>query len=192
MKKIMVLVVSVLFSTLVFANGTTDKAASSTVAVMNYGSNSFKVFYKAQKSGNVTVSIRNEKGEIVYSEKLLKIDGFIRPYNFENLPAGQYSIQIENQEGKQVEKVNFGAGKVEKIVTIAKVPSDEGRYLLSGFSKGADNISVHIYDAEGKTIYTEDRKVDGRFQQIYNLKNIKGSFSIEVSDDNGVLKSFGG
>jgi hypothetical protein len=190
MKKIMVVAVSVLMSTFAFAKGADEPTPASSVAVMSSGSNLFKVFYKSGKSNNVSLSIRNENNEIVFSEKLKKTDGFMRPYNFQNLPEGQYTIEVQDENGIQTEKINYGIVKIEKTVNITNVPSEDGRYLLTGFSRGADKITIRIYDAEGKTTYDETLQVDGEFAQLYNLKSLSRAFTIEVSDASGVLKNF--
>jgi hypothetical protein len=189
MKKIMVLAVGVLFSTLVFANGT-DEPSSSSFKVTNSGSDLFKVFYKASKSNDVKISIINEKERVVFSETVKKTDGFMRPYNFENLPEGRYIIDIQDENGEHVQKVNYGALKVEKQVNISRVQSEKDKYLLSGISQGADKIIVRIYDADGKIAYEETHDVDGAFARLYNLKDIKGIFMIEVSDNTKILKTF--
>jgi len=43
-----------------------------------------------------------------------KMDGFMRPYNFDGLPEGQYTIKVEDENGKTVEKINYKSGRVEK------------------------------------------------------------------------------
>jgi hypothetical protein len=190
MKKIIALSVGVLFCTLVFANGT-DEPTTSSVAVMDFRTNLFKVFYKSATYGNVKVSIFNENQTMVFSESVRKTHGFVRPYNFENLPEGQYTILVEDGTGKHSENIVWERKSLKKV-NIVKIPSTDSKYLLTGFSKNADNIRVSIYDNEGKIIFEEDRDVNGKFNQIYNLKNLKGSFSIEVSDAHGILKNFKG
>jgi len=191
MKKIMVVAAAVLFSTFAFANRMEKPVTGSSIAVMNAGSNLVRVFYKSEKLNDVKISIRNEKDLVVFSESFKQIDGFMRPYNFENLSEGKYTILVEDENGKQVEKINYGPKRIEKLVNIAKVQSEEGKYLITGTSRGADKISIRISDSDGKTIYEESRQVDGRFAQVYNLKGLKGTFSIEVSDTFGILKAFG-
>jgi hypothetical protein len=190
MKKIIVLAGSVLFSTLVFANGTDKPSTSeSSVAVLNSsGSNLFKVFYKAPHSNKVKVSILNEKNEVLFSETLRKMDGFVRPYNFDGLPEGDYVIQIEDEFGKQTEKVKYNAGKIEKIVNVTK-SAEAGKYLLTGISKSKDTIHVLIYDSANQLLFEENLQVNGEFGQMYNLKYVAKPFTMIVSDSKGVLKS---
>ena len=189
MKKISLLFVGVLFCTLVFANETDEPiVSSSSVAVTNStGSSLFKLYYTAYTPGDVKVSILNHSGRLVFAEKLKKTDGFIRPYNFQGLEAGDYIIQIENAEGKRLEKVHYNAGKIEKLINIAKLP-EEGKYLLSVASQGADLVNINIYDVNNELIYTQSSYVNKEFAEVINLKSIH-AFTIEVTDSHGLLKT---
>ena len=190
MKKINLLMAGVLFSTLVFANGPDEtKNSSASVAVMNpSGSSLFKVFYKSSKTGDVRVSILNASGKEVLTEKIKRMDGFVRPYNFQGLAEGEYTIQVENEDGKLVEKVNYASGRVERLINVIKMNGDEGKYLLTVATKKASDYTINIYDEAGNLAYNEKRAVNGEFAQVYNLKQLK-TFTIEVTDSDGIAKS---
>ena len=197
MKKIIVLTLSVLCCTLVFANGTDDPSKmTSSVALLNLkGSNIVKVLYKAPRLGKVKISIINERDERIFRETIRGMDGFIRPYNFDGLPDGAYTIEIEDVFGKQVEKLNYHWGKIDnsgntgKLIRLAKLPGTETKYLLTGLAQNEDDIQVRIYDEDSKLVFEENRRVLGEFGKIYDLKDLSGPFTIEVSDKAGVLKS---
>jgi hypothetical protein len=188
MKKISLLFVGVLFCTLVFANGTDEPTSSSSVAVTNVtGSSLFKLYYTANTVGDVKISILDQQGNMLFTEKLKKTKGFVRPYNFGHLEEGTYAIQIDNEEGRRVEKVYYSAGKFNKVISIVKL-TEKGKYLFAIKTEAADNVEVNIYDAHNKLIHSQKKLVDREFAEIFNLKNIN-EFTIEVSDDSGLLKS---
>src|SRR5712671_4819212 len=83
-------------STIAFANPN----ESSMTVVAGENANIFKVVYKSTAATRVQVSIRNEKNEIVFSESFRKMNRFTRPYNFKDLPEGQYTIEIKDNHGK--------------------------------------------------------------------------------------------
>jgi hypothetical protein len=188
MKKIMTFAAGVLFSTLAFADGSTGVTGSK-VAVVNSGSDLIQVFYKAAKSTTVTVSILNENEEKVFTEKM-KGENFMRPYNFKGLPSGNYTIRVSDADGTHSEKIEYGISSQENKATVLRLNSTNDRYLVSGFTPLAESISVKIYDADGKVIFQDDLKADGKFAKVYNLAAVKGSFTIQVSDKDGSLKDF--
>jgi hypothetical protein len=191
MKKIIVLTVSVLFCTLVFANGTDDPSVgSSSVVVLNAnGSNLFKVFYKANRFGKVKVSILDQDQQVVFSETLRKINGFMRPYNFDGLQEGVYTILIEDMFGTRSEKVNYTVIRSKTFVRLVKLTGEGNKYALTGRAFKEDEIRVRIYDAANEMVFEKGYKVAGEFGELYNLKNLSGSFTIEVSDRSSVLKT---
>ncbi len=192
MKNINLLLASVLMCTLVSARGT-DKPISeaSSVAITNAkGSTLFKLYYKSLKPGRVQISITDKNGVTVFMESLKRVDGFIRPYNFKNLPKGQYTVLIEDDSGRTVEKVEYQSDKEnEALIHVQRLASKENKFLLTIASPNEENVSITIHDEGGVLIHSETQLISSAFAQVYDLKNIK-SFTIEVANRTGVLKSF--
>jgi hypothetical protein len=192
MKKILTLSL-VLFSTVMFANGTDDdkKASSSAsgAAVIKNGDNTFRVIYKSEKESDVKVSIRNDKDELVYSEKVNNTDGFTRPYNFESLSEGDYTIAIEDGTKKQVEKVSYRAPKITKTLNVLKVSGDQGRFLVMAAGQGDEQITISIFDGQSNLIHKSFESTSGNFSKLYNLKSVKGHLTFEIANQNGEVKT---
>jgi len=93
-KTVSLLAVLMVMSTMIFARrlDTPAAAAASGMAVMKTGS-IFKVYYKGLKENTVKVTILNSNKDIIYREIVKNTAGFARPYNFVNLPEGDYSIE---------------------------------------------------------------------------------------------------
>jgi hypothetical protein len=171
----------------VFARGIDGPVKGSSVAITNnIGSTLYKVYYKSERLGNVKVSILDEKGYTLFDETMNKVDGFLRPYNFVGLPEGQYTVKVEDENGKVVEKVNYKSGRVEKLIHVQKLAGEE-KYMLSISSPIPEDVFIYIFDEKDNLIHNEIQSIKGEFAQIYNLKGIK-SFTIEVSDKLGVVK----
>lgn len=189
MKKISLLLSGVLLCTLLSANATPYGKGASSVAITNVnGSTLFKLYYKAEKTGRVKISITNEEGVALFEETLYRVDGFVRPYNFESLPEGQYTIAIEDENGKTIEKVNYQSGKVEKLIHVQKLSSEENKYLLTIASAKPEEVFIYIFDNNGNLVFNEIQSVGSEFARVYDLSNYK-SFTIEVLDKRGTLKS---
>jgi hypothetical protein len=189
MKKILTLSASVLICTLVFARGIDGPIkGSSSVAITNVtGSKLYKVYYKSDKPGKVKVSVISENGDAVFNETLKKVDGFLRPYNFDGLTEGKYTIKVEDEYGKTVEKINYKAGRAEKLIQVHKL-AGENKYLHSISSPKPEDVFIYIFDDKGNLVHNEIQSINGDFAQVYNLTEMK-SFTIEVSDKFGALKT---
>lgn len=183
MKKIYVFTAAVLFSTAVFAGGTPDKPASATgVAVLKQGESVFKLIYKSAQAGSVKVSIYDAKSKLVFSETIKRKDGFIRPYEFDGMSKGLYTIEVTDQDGKQTEKISYGAA--EQLVSVVKI-SGEDRFLLTVAGKGDGKVNINIFDGNDALIHHETKAFSNSFGQVYKLKNVKRDVTFEVSDENG-------
>jgi len=187
MKKLLSISAIVLFSTVVFAGGTvlSPKSISGIAVVKGPVNGLFKVYYKAAEAANVKISILNDQDQQVFTETLRKVDGFIRPYSFNNLPEGFYTIRIEDGTSVQAEKVEYRSGEIEKLIHVRKVASEEGKYLFTATGKGQENITINIYNPADQLLYTESRLVKDTYATVYNLSKVKGAISFEVVHSNG-------
>jgi hypothetical protein len=177
-----------IISTGSFAHRLDNPASLSRMGVIRSGS-TFKVFYKGTALNKVVINIYNSDGVKVLSDNLGKQDSFIRPYNFSQLSEGQYTIELTDETGKQVERVEYRNGKIEKLATLIKLSGEAGKYLLMVPSPDADVLEVKISDASGKVVYQSKEKVQGDFAKVYDLKSLSGSFDLSITDSKGVTKT---
>lgn len=173
-----------------FANGVDDNPAASAsgAAVIKNGESTFRVIYKSEKENDVKVSILNDKNQVVFSEKLNNTDGFSRPYNFESLNEGDYTITIEDGSKKTLEKVSYGSPKVSKMLNVLRV-SNEGKFLITAAGKGSEVINVSIYDGLHNLLHSSYEKTNGDFAKVYNVKSLKGHVTFEIANENGEVKT---
>lgn len=190
MKKIIAITSIVLFSTAMFAGGAEEspKSSSGIAVIQNAENGLFKVYYKAAEAANVKVSILNDENQEVFTETIRKVNGFVRPYNFQNLKEGEYTIRIDDGTQSQAEKVVYQSGKLEKLIQVRKMKSDEGKYLLTASGQGKEQITVNIYDSTDKIIYTELQQINDTFAQVYNLSQVKGGIAFEIIHANGTAQ----
>lgn len=175
----------VLVSAVTFANGS-DRPRLAVVSQTN--SNSYKVIYQGEKIGNVKMTILNEKGEVLFSETTKGVNGFSRPVNFAGMSAGEYTIEVADESGKEVQKVTYGSKATLNQVHVAKI-SESGKYLLSVGSQGKDEINVRIFDGAHNLVHSEDLTINGNYGLVYNLKSIVGTPTFEVTDNVGNLRT---
>lgn len=187
-KTLSILAALTIFSTALFANNIDKPNAATGMAIMKNGT-TVKLFYKGTKQADVKISIYNAANTLVYSETIKNVDGFVRPYNFTNLEEGEYSIELHGENGRQVERVIYKLGKVEKLANVMLVTGESNKYILSVANKGQDVLTIKIFGDKGTLLYSKTENVDGDFAQVYNLDKYKGSVTFEVSDSKGVTKS---
>jgi hypothetical protein len=186
---------SLFFAALVFVSAVAaaagkDEPRTGMAVIPVKGTEVFKVIYKGQSAGKVKLNIYNDQSKLILSENFNGVDGFICPLNFSGLTNGEYTIELIDANGKKIEKINYQPNKNAAIVHVSKIRNEEGKYLLSvGNSQGIDQISVKIFDVQNNLIHTEIKSVNGDFAQVYKLENSSSSYTFEVSDGNGSIKT---
>lgn len=147
----------------------------------------FKLFYKGNKTEDVTVKIYDQQGVQVFSETLRNLDSFMRPYNLNTLTEGEYTVELSNSEGKSLEKISYTRQPVGRPMNLVRVKNSD-KYLLRIPNKGSDVLIVRVYDAFENLLYENSEPVNGDFAKLYNLSRI-GNFHFEVTDSSGVTQS---
>jgi hypothetical protein len=183
-KTLSVLLVLMAFSSVVFARRLDNPGATPSAAVVKTGS-TFKLYYKGSQQADVKVSILDAGNHLVFSETIKDVEGFVRPYNFENLPEGDYTIKISDKNGRQIEKISYKQEKSEALSHLLKVAGTDAKYLLTVANRGESDVTVRIYDNANKMIYSQKEKVSSDFAKVYNLEGIGGEFIFEVTDATG-------
>jgi hypothetical protein len=168
----------------VFARRLDNPGATPSAAVVKTGS-TFKLYYKGSQQADVKVSILDAGNHLVFSETIKDVEGFVRPYNFENLPEGDYTIKISDKNGRQIEKISYKQEKSEALSHLLKVAGTDAKYLLTVANRGESDVTVRIYDNANKMIYSQKEKVSSDFAKVYNLEGIGGEFIFEVTDATG-------
>jgi hypothetical protein len=186
MKKIsLILVMLVMIQSVVSANAIDHPSPTSGMAIMKIGS-TVKVFYKGVKAGPVKIVILDENGKIVFTETFRKVENFIRPYNFSSLKEGNYTIELSDADGKQVEQVVYTKGGIQRLAHLARLVGATDKYILSLVNKGEDVIVVKVYDSSNAIIYNQQETISGDFAKIYNLKKVTGPVTFAITDKNGI------
>jgi hypothetical protein len=189
MKKILsVLIMLGVTSSVVWAGSVEKPGATPHFAIVKEGA-TFKLIYKGAQPMDVKVHIRDEHNNIVFTEVLRRIDGFVRPYNFSKLPEGIYSIAISNQLGTQVESVQYDGSRQEALAHLTKVAGSE-KYVLTVPRRDSNGFTVRIYDSANRVIYDKEESSAGDFAKVYNLDELSGKFLLEVTHENGATKTF--
>jgi hypothetical protein len=188
----MIVVLTVMYSAVV-ANAIDKPKSPVGTSVIKSGS-VFKLFYKGTRPSDVTVTILDEKGTAVYKETLRNVENFMRPYNFSSLKEGEYTIELNHEDGKQLQKISYHnavATAQKKLMNLLRVPGTE-KYMLRVSNKGNETLKVSVFDAKHALVYSGTEKIDGDFAKIYDMNEVGQGFVIEVTDQNGITQSLSG
>ncbi len=167
-----------------------DEPGSQGLAVVPVkGSEVFKIIYKGESSSKVKLNIYNSSSEIVFSETMNGVNGFIRPLNFTGLQFGEYTVELTDASGKKVEKINYQPAKSESNVHVSKLVNEEGKFLVSVAKASSETITVKIFDEANNLLHMNTKQVAGDFAQLYTLKDFAGAVTFEVSDNTGSIKT---
>jgi len=187
-KSISIALLMVFFAT-VFATGKGDPGSQGLAVVAVKGSEVFKVIYKGETSSRVKLNVYNADSEIVFSETMNHVDGFIRPLNFNGLKFGEYTIELVDAAGKKSERVNFQPMKSESTIHVSKLDKESGKFLLSVERNKSKVISVKIFDSANNLLHSNSEEVSVDYAKLYTLKNISGGVTFVVSDNAGYTKT---
>jgi hypothetical protein len=183
MKKIILLSTLCLSLTAVSLAGKKSDAPDPGFSVIQNGP-VLKVLYKGTKPCNVKVSILDSNMQRVFSESLRQTEGFARPYNIEQLPKGEYIVEVTDDSGATRQSVVINGKKSGKGFHIEKVHDSSDRYLFMA-AKDAGSVQLQVVDRNGRTVYNESKTIKKDFAQVYNLSALKGEGYLLVKDANG-------
>lgn len=189
MKKILMMVMVIMIASgAAVARRLNAPEISADATIIKSGS-TFKLSYTRSELSSVKISIYNDKHDLVFTETIHKISSFMRPYNFSDLPEGEYSIEINDGTSKVVEKVTYKKETTEKYFKWAPVTGETNKFVLSIANRGTEVVTINIYDSKGNLQYTKHEKLNGNFARIYSLKKISGKVLVEVVDAKGNIKA---
>lgn len=186
MKKLFVMFgVLMLISRVAFAGEVTNpKATHTSVSVKG---EIVKIFYRSENSDRVKVTIYDAASKAVFTEEIKRKSSFIRPYNLENLPYGEYTISLEDKNGRTEEKVMFAKEAVSVQASIIH-KKESRKAMVALFSTGETEVTYTVLDINDNVLYTKSESVNGQAAKSFNLEKIKGAVTIQVADSKGLLK----
>ncbi|HTF21517.1 MAG TPA: hypothetical protein VK658_25740 [Chryseolinea sp.] len=169
------------------AVGKDEPAALGLAVVPVKGSEVFRVIYKSENPSKVKLSVYNAASEVVFTETMASVGGFIRPLNFSGLAFGEYTIELTDALGKKSEKVSYQPTKSTTNVHVAKLAQAD-KFLLSVTNGGKETITVKIFDEANNLVHVSSKEVTGDYAQLFSVKELAG-VTFEISNNAGELKT---
>lgn len=186
MKKLVVLFGALMIISRVALAGevTAPKATSTSVTMKG---EVVKIFYRSENADRVKVTILDASSKAVFSEEIKNRSSFVRAYNLENLPFGEYTIVLEDKNGRTEEHFTYAKPAVDVQANIIKI-RDSRKAIVTLFSKGEAEVTYSVLDIDNNVLYSQTQKVNGQAAKSFNLEKVKGAVTVQVSDSKGILK----
>ena len=131
----------------------------------------FHVTYKNPTQSAVKLAILDANGQEVFSEKVISKSGFTRPYNFSELPKGDYHIRITDNAEVYDELLCHRDQKW--VARVAKVKGQENKYIVAIPHQNHHEIAVQVYNQNEELVFSENQTVDTDFAKIYKVRDLE-------------------
>jgi len=185
----LMLVVATAFAT--EKDKTNPKSSKKKVAVINNSPQKFKLIYLDKETqGDVKVALRDENGKLVHSTTVKNKEGFAQPYDFNNLPAGEYTFSVTDPDGSELtEKVTLEKPSNEPNFAADILNVNDGkkfRLAVVNKNKLALPMQIKLYDNDNNLIHEEKIENLYGFRKTYDLSDVNGDyFRFTVSNSTG-------
>ena len=178
-------VFSVLMIVLIAGSAVFAKEKPEANATVTRNGSKYNVFYKRNEQADVKITIYDSSGKLIFQERLNKVNGFLRPYDFSNLAEGCYAIEINDGSSVVRKSVTYQHETHPLLSKLAPVAGTKNKYLLTVSNKEKQTLTVRIYDDQNDLQYSEETEVDGDFGKVYTLNRFNGNVWFEVVDSKG-------
>lgn len=160
------------------------------VQVLAKADQTFKVIYQAEEKSEVKVNIYDGKSHKIFSEVIPQTDGFSKPYNFKNLPQGNYTFEVISQGIKSREVVTNQIEAPKQTIKALLIPTQSrGKFQLMVMSNEMSPVHIAVLDHQDRVLLEETVDSDKTFGKVYDLHRLRHSEArFVVTSASGVLK----
>jgi hypothetical protein len=143
------------------------------------GSGIFLVKYLGIQTGDVKLTIKDATGGILLNESIKEVKGFSLPVNLEGVGEGVYTVEVGNKSFQEVGTIDYTNQTPATYTHVSQV--GDNRYMLSVAHAGTESVRIKILNDNGLPVYDKEVLVRGNFASVYDLPNIVGMPSFEVT-----------
>ncbi len=186
-KPIIMAVLLTVISAVAFAStGTTALSTTSKFQVVENTNSRYDLYYVSENFGNVTVRITNENGKLINTDKLTGVKAFKRTYNLKGLPAGNYSVEVKNVEGKATQSIFHNPSIKSSLHSIVgQLPNANKFKVFVGPNNANSKVRVRIYNDKDELLLKDSmNSVEEGFSKTYDLSDVDSNF-VTFKIDNG-------
>ncbi|MEO1049950.1 MAG: T9SS type A sorting domain-containing protein [Bacteroidota bacterium] len=171
----MLAVLLTVISTSLFAADKKDDNAKVGI-VANTAIPVYNLVYEGESAGNVKVKIYDADGRIILTDFFKSEGKFVKPYNFKNLAAGNYTFEVTGADFELTEEVVFNANTVKKASNVqAKLVKSNNfkKFSLIVYGEEVAPVTVSIFNKDNELVFVKTVDMDDNFFQVYNLEQLR-------------------
>jgi hypothetical protein len=143
----------------------------------------YLIKYTGSKTGKVTVSIKDSKGNEIITRSILAVRDFSMPINFSSVAEDIYTVQIDNGTEKVTQTLNYTN---ETAPTFSHVTNlGNKHYLFTASHAGLEKILIVITDGNGAIVFEENKVIKGDAAFLFDLTKVSGQPTFDVTEESG-------
>jgi hypothetical protein len=178
MKKTLLVLLALLMACFTISSAKVDLKKKSKVAVLQQD-DLVRLCYEGTTFTEVEVSIKDTEGREIFNEQINE-KSFIRPYNFSELPRGDYEVTVKDETGEHKEKVRYyDRAYIGHVAQLKNKESEGSKFLVTVPEKGSQEATICVYDKENNLVFSETAPGNKGYAKVFHLKNLEGA-SIEI------------
>jgi len=179
-------------STVSFADGKYDEKADREPEVKiipSVSSHTYKLVYVSDLAGQVKVDIIDKNGSTILTDRILNKNGFIRPYNFSNLPEGAYTLKVIDGQNEIKESFTYETAVTKSPISVRTDLESDNKVKLTVIGVQKEKVIVKIIDRFNRVVAEDDIDAVKSFCKVYDFSKIGGTdFTFEVITSDKILK----
>ncbi len=129
-----------------------------------------ELIYTGKEQEKLTIQIFGDKQKPVHKETVRSEYGFKKPFNFRQMPYGQYTFEISTKEEKVVHKVNYKAPTYPGNVKVMFDPQGDDKFKYLVLGPNEKKMTLFVYDDQDRVIMKESIHTANNFGKVYAFK----------------------
>jgi hypothetical protein len=140
------------------------------------------------QSDMTNIKIKNQFGQVIYSETVENVNGILKNFDLKNLASGHYKIELENALNIEVLPITITWDSVmvahDQFTTVHKPffkLNENGNVDFNYLNLNAKSTKVMITNEKGNVIYKEDLGNGSEIEKRYDISSLeKGNYQFIV------------
>jgi hypothetical protein len=146
------------------------------------------------QSDMTNIKIKNQFGQVIYSETVENVNGILKNFDLKNLESGHYKLELENALNIEILPITVSWDAVEvdyaQFTTIYKPflkLNKDGNVDFNYLNLKGESTKVMILDNKGNVVYKEELGNNSDIEKRYDVSSLDGGnyeFIVQSGDRN--------